>query len=226
MLSESSGLRDFRGARTFRGIPDRRYAADGSETGEAKRGEMTASHQLTPSQARYIQEHKERRQRFAAKAKPDKPVICLSASARAAAFEPPVIKLLSPEVPETPAQWAGRQIQRYQPWFSIEAEIDPPADARPTIGLVQRKCCLFYEIALSDMTSESRMGPIVRARQIAMFLAKEMTFKSLPEIGRRFGNRDHTTVLHAVRKIGRLESSDNDLAEELATLREQIKEAI
>ena len=187
---------------------------------------MTASHQLTPSQARFMQEAKERRQRLAAKAKPDRPLECLSASARAAAFEPPVIKLISPTLPETPQEWAARQRQRYQPWFAIEEEIDPPAVVRPTIGLVQRKCCVHFDISLTAMCSPSRMGNVVRARQVAMFLVKELTLKSLPEIGRKFGDRDHTTVLHAVRKITRLESEDNDLAEELVTLREQIREAV
>ena len=187
---------------------------------------MTASHQLTPSQAKFIQEHRERRKRLAAKARPDKPLVCLSASARAAAFEQPIIKLLSAEVPETPTEWAARQRQRYQPWFSVETEIDPPAVLRPTIGLIQRKCCELFDIPAIAMIADRRLGSWVRARQIAMKLAKEMTLKSLPEIGRKFGDRDHTTVLHAVRKIEREESCDKDLAKELAVLRERIRWAL
>ena len=59
----------------------------------------------------------------------------------------------------------------------------------------------FYKIKVADMYSKKRPASIARPRQIAMYLAKEMTQKSLPEIGELFGGRDHTTVLHAVRKI-------------------------
>ena len=60
----------------------------------------------------------------------------------------------------------------------------------------------FYKIKVADMYSKKRPASIARPRQIAMYLAKELTQKSLPEIGDSFGGRDHTTVLHAVRKIG------------------------
>jgi chromosomal replication initiator protein len=64
----------------------------------------------------------------------------------------------------------------------------------------------------------------VRPRQIAMYLAKTLTLRSLPEIGRRFGGRDHTTVLHAVRKIESLIGTDNGLAAEIEVLKSQLQE--
>ena len=185
---------------------------------------MTASHQLTPSQARFMQEAKERRQRLASKAKPDKPLVCLSASARAAAFEPPVIKLLPAVVePETPAEWAERQIQRYRPWFVIESEMDAPTTIRPTIGIIQRSVCRYFGLTLTAMLSASRQAKTVYARHLGMFLSKELTLKSLPEIGRMFGDRDHTTVLHGVRKIARAQEQELEVAQDLAELRSIIK---
>jgi chromosomal replication initiator protein len=65
---------------------------------------------------------------------------------------------------------------------------------------------------------------VVRPRQVAMYLAKTLTLRSLPEIGRRFGGRDHTTVLHAVRKIENLVSTDSALAEEIELLKRQLQE--
>ncbi len=73
------------------------------------------------------------------------------------------------------------------------------------------------------MLSNRRTRSVVHPRQIAMYLAKSMTPRSLPEIGRRFGGRDHTTVLHAVRKIEDLVSRDVALAEEIETLRRLIE---
>jgi chromosomal replication initiator protein len=65
---------------------------------------------------------------------------------------------------------------------------------------------------------------VVRPRQVAMYLAKVLTLRSLPEIGRRFGGRDHTTVLHAVRKIEALAGNDNTLAEEIEVLKRQLQD--
>jgi chromosomal replication initiator protein len=72
--------------------------------------------------------------------------------------------------------------------------------------------------------SSRRTANVVRPRQIAMYLAKTLTLRSLPEIGRRFGGRDHTTVLHAVRKIEGLIGKDNALAAEIESLKSQLQE--
>jgi chromosomal replication initiator protein len=69
------------------------------------------------------------------------------------------------------------------------------------------------------MIGPKRMRTIARPRQIAMYLAKNMTTRSLPEIGRRFGGRDHTTIMHGIRKIEELKASDSQLSEDLSLLR-------
>ena len=72
--------------------------------------------------------------------------------------------------------------------------------------------------------SSRRTANVVRPRQVAMYLAKTLTLRSLPEIGRRFGGRDHTTVLHAVRKIENLVHNDAALAEEIELIKRQLQE--
>jgi chromosomal replication initiator protein len=74
------------------------------------------------------------------------------------------------------------------------------------------------------MLSSRRTANVVRPRQIAMYLAKTLTLRSLPEIGRRFGGRDHTTVLHAVRKIEHLADTDKVLADEIDILKRMLME--
>ena len=74
-----------------------------------------------------------------------------------------------------------------------------------------------------DMRSARRTANIVRPRQVAMYLAKTLTLRSLPEIGRRFGGRDHTTVLHAVRKITALVAKDVALCNEVEMLKHQLQ---
>jgi chromosomal replication initiator protein len=81
-----------------------------------------------------------------------------------------------------------------------------------------------YTVSRADLRSSRRTANVVRPRQIAMYLAKTLTLRSLPEIGRRFGGRDHTTVLHAVRKIETLASSDTGLAEEIELLKRLLQE--
>ncbi|MEJ8475090.1 chromosomal replication initiator protein DnaA [Roseibium algae] len=87
---------------------------------------------------------------------------------------------------------------------------------------IQRVVSKHYNVTKADLLSARRTRTIVRPRQIAMFLAKVMTPRSLPEIGRRFGNRDHTTVLHAVRKIEELARGDQALATELELLKRML----
>ncbi|MGH7077743.1 MAG: helix-turn-helix domain-containing protein, partial [Acetobacteraceae bacterium] len=70
-----------------------------------------------------------------------------------------------------------------------------------------------------DMASSRRARAVARPRQVAMYLAKQLTSRSLPEIGRRFGNRDHTTVMHAVARVGQLMERDATFGEEVETLR-------
>jgi chromosomal replication initiator protein len=95
---------------------------------------------------------------------------------------------------------------------------------RVRIEDIQRIVARHYNVSKTELLSNRRTRTIVKPRQIAMYLAKVMTPRSLPEIGRRFGGRDHTTVLHAVRKIEDLSTGDNTLAQELELLRRLINE--
>lgn len=90
---------------------------------------------------------------------------------------------------------------------------------RPKIEDIQRVTSLHFNVSRQDLVSARRTRAIVRPRQIAMYLSKTLTPRSLPEIGRRFGNRDHTTVLHAVRKVEEILTNDKQMAEDIETLK-------
>jgi chromosomal replication initiator protein len=92
-----------------------------------------------------------------------------------------------------------------------------------TVELIQKTVADYYKIKVADMYSKRRPNAIAVPRQVAMYLAKEMTQKSLPEIGELFGGRDHTTVLHAVRKIGQHRLSDAELNHALHVLEQSLK---
>ena len=92
-------------------------------------------------------------------------------------------------------------------------------DRKVTIDEIIRKVTDHYGVNLTDMLSARRTRSIARPRQVAMYLSKKLTSKSLPEIGRRFGKRDHTTVIHAVKKIEELQSIDNQIAKDIEVLR-------
>ncbi|RMF08277.1 MAG: chromosomal replication initiator protein DnaA [Alphaproteobacteria bacterium] len=92
-------------------------------------------------------------------------------------------------------------------------------DRRLTIDEIQRRVAEYYNLRLSDLLSARRARTVARPRQVAMYLAKQLTTRSLPEIGRKFGGRDHTTVMHAVKRIEELMCSDASLEEDIAHLR-------
>ncbi|WP_093249943.1 chromosomal replication initiator protein DnaA [Rubrimonas cliftonensis] len=96
-------------------------------------------------------------------------------------------------------------------------------DRKITIEEIMRKVADHYCLRLSDMTSARRARAVARPRQVAMYLSKTLTSKSLPEIGRRFGGRDHTTVMHAVRKVEQLAESDAQIAEDVELLRRMLE---
>ncbi|MBX6326952.1 MAG: chromosomal replication initiator protein DnaA [Pseudolabrys sp.] len=102
--------------------------------------------------------------------------------------------------------------------------IRPQEPKRVKIEDIQRVVARHYNVSRSDLLSSRRTANVVRPRQVAMYLAKLLTLRSLPEIGRRFGGRDHTTVLHAVRKIEGLVGNDATLAEEIEILKRQLQE--
>ncbi len=91
-------------------------------------------------------------------------------------------------------------------------------DRKVTIDEIQRTVADYYNLRLAEMLSQRRARVIARPRQVAMHLSKQLTSRSLPEIGRRFGGRDHTTVMHAVRKIEDLCKSDSQLGEDITRL--------
>jgi len=92
-------------------------------------------------------------------------------------------------------------------------------ERRVTIEEIQRRVAEHYAIKIADMHSARRARAVARPRQVAMYLAKQLTPRSLPEIGKKFGGRDHTTVMHAVRKIEELRASDTTLNDDIELLR-------
>lgn len=99
------------------------------------------------------------------------------------------------------------------------ADILRASDRKLTIEEIQRKVAEHYNVRLSDLIGPKRLRTIARPRQVAMYLAKQLTSRSLPEIGRRFGGRDHTTIMHGVRKIEELMVLDSQLADDLQLLK-------
>ncbi|HVT56223.1 MAG TPA: chromosomal replication initiator protein DnaA [Xanthobacteraceae bacterium] len=103
--------------------------------------------------------------------------------------------------------------------------VRPSDPRRIRVEDILRIVAKHYGVSRSDLLSSRRTANVVRPRQIAMYLAKTLTLRSLPEIGRRFGGRDHTTVLHAVRKIDAHVATDKVLAEEVEVLKRLLLEA-
>ena len=93
-----------------------------------------------------------------------------------------------------------------------------------TVDKIQNIVSNYFNIALSEMLSQRRSRPLARPRQIAMYLAKKMTTRSLPEIGRRFANRDHTTVIHAVKTITRLSEQDDEMKKNISQIKSLLLE--
>ena len=96
-------------------------------------------------------------------------------------------------------------------------------ERRVTIEEIQRKVAEHWNIRLTDMSSPRRARAVARPRQVAMYLAKQLTSRSLPEIGRKFGNRDHTTVMHAVSRITELMAVDPAFADDVELLRRMLE---
>lgn len=128
---------------------------------------------------------------------------------------------------------ALRKILAYTKFHNKDVTIDVTREAlkdlltvqnrQISVENIQKTCADFYNIKVADMYSKKRPANIARPRQIAMYLAKELTQKSLPEIGELFGGRDHTTVLHAVRKIIEERGKDPQLNHDLHVLEQTLK---
>jgi Bacterial dnaA protein helix-turn-helix len=102
------------------------------------------------------------------------------------------------------------------------AHADDSLPPRPRVSDVKRAICRERGLTVLDLEGPSRFPAVVRARQVAMYLARQLSAKSFTDIGRFFGGRDHTTALHAYNKIKRLRSQDADLDRELAQLESRI----
>ncbi len=96
-------------------------------------------------------------------------------------------------------------------------------DRRMTIEDIQKRVCEFYNVKISDLLSSRRLQNIAKPRQVAIYLSKIMTSKSLPEIGRKFGGRDHTTVLHSVRKVQEFCEKDKEFSNDIDILRRSLE---
>lgn len=96
-------------------------------------------------------------------------------------------------------------------------------ERRVTIDDIQRRVAEYYNLRMSDMLSARRARVVARPRQVAMYLSKQLTTRSLPEIGRKFGGRDHTTVMHAVKKIDELKACDMAIREDVDMLERMLK---
>ncbi|UOA25329.1 chromosomal replication initiator protein DnaA [Pseudosulfitobacter sp. DSM 107133] len=103
------------------------------------------------------------------------------------------------------------------------ADVLRASERKITIEEIQRRVSEHYNIRLSDMIGPKRLRSYARPRQVAMYLSKHLTSRSLPEIGRRFGGRDHTTVMHGVRRIEELKVQDGQIAEDLELLRRALE---
>jgi len=97
------------------------------------------------------------------------------------------------------------------------------SDRRITVEEIQKKVAEHFNIKLAEMSSARRSRQVARPRQVAMYLAKQLTNRSLPEIGRKFGGRDHTTVMHAVKKVEELTETDQAFAEDVELLRRMLQ---
>ncbi|EPX82596.1 chromosomal replication initiator protein DnaA [Salipiger mucosus] len=103
------------------------------------------------------------------------------------------------------------------------ADVLRASDRKISIEEIQRKVAEHYNIRLSDLIGPKRVRNFARPRQVAMYLCKQLTARSLPEIGRRFGGRDHTTVMHGVKRIEELRSQDSQIADDVELLRRALE---
>ncbi|CUH79910.1 Chromosomal replication initiator protein DnaA [Tritonibacter multivorans] len=103
------------------------------------------------------------------------------------------------------------------------ADVLRASERKITVEEIQRKVSEYYNIRMSDIIGPKRLRSYARPRQVAMYLCKQLTSRSLPEIGRRFGGRDHTTVMHGVKRIEELKTIDGQIAEDVEMLRRALE---
>jgi len=120
------------------------------------------------------------------------------------------------------AQLVGRAIT-LESTQEVLHDLLKASDRRISIEEIQKRVAEYFNIKLAEMSSARRSRQVARPRQVAMYLAKQLTSRSLPEIGRKFGGRDHTTVMHAVKKVEELTVSDQNFAEDVELLRRMLQ---
>lgn len=179
----------------------------------------------TPLQLLEASRRRARQRRIEALAKPDTGIVLLSASQRSATSTPrsvatTKIALEIPDRPDYRCMWFYRLV--YETEFLLPSILAAKSMGPPKIIDIQKACADFYNVRMRDILSARRTAIVVRPRQVAMFLVKEITGKSLPEIGRYFDGRDHTTVLYAIRKIGALVLSDEAVALDVVAISERL----
>lgn len=158
-----------------------------------------------PSEVR--ERHIAFRAKIAEKAVDDTGISCLSASLRS-----PIAKPVINEIPKIEPEPIAK------PWFWIVDEIR----GTPSIHTIRRIVAKHHHVSVNDLISARRDLQVILPRQIAMYLAKILTAHSLPQIGRHFGDRDHTTVLHAVRKMASRVAAEPEFAAEIEKLKAEI----
>ncbi|MEM8555523.1 MAG: chromosomal replication initiator protein DnaA [Pseudomonadota bacterium] len=120
------------------------------------------------------------------------------------------------------ASLVGREIDMHMTQDCL-SDILRASERKVSIDEIQRRVAEHYNIRLSEMIGPTRMRTVARPRQIAMYLCKQMTTRSLPEIGRKFGGRDHTTIMHGVKRIEELKGKDTQIADDLELLRRSLE---
>jgi chromosomal replication initiator protein len=113
----------------------------------------------------------------------------------------------------------GYSMKTLLPWGKISAEFRRAPKLPATIKRIQATVAAHYDIPAYEMVSARRAREVAHPRQVAMFLTRELTPKSLPDIGRYFGGRDHTTVMHALAAVTERMSINDEIAEDVAMLR-------
>lgn len=120
------------------------------------------------------------------------------------------------------ADLVGRDITMEMAQDSL-SDLLRQTDRKVTIDEIQRKVAEHYNLRIADLLSPRRARAVARPRQVAMFLSKSLTSKSLPEIGRKFGGRDHTTVIHAVKRVEEMKQTDSQIADDVELLRRMLE---
>jgi hypothetical protein len=183
---------------------------------------------MTPTQFASIERSKRFHAKIAQNARPDTPIKLHRAERRPMHLlaEPPTLAPVPEPVvtDEMIEEWTKRQKLISGTLLPVNGVLLVVKEsALPKVEFIQKVVCHHFNLVRRDLLSGRRTADVVYPRQVAMFLCKEFTKRSLPEIGRRFGGRDHTTVLHSIRKIEAAEKTKAKVAADLKAIRDQIR---